>query len=367
MRVKHCLAMAILLAFVAAAASPAARAQSGETLVAATSDGTALNVTIPIFDPGIPHDPSLFREQQVFPRIRQIEAKLMPFLLRETLVLSEQWGAVRVATKPDDAAELQLHGTIVHSDGEVLKLRVHAVDAAGYTWFDKVFSSHANDESATSMSDKGTPEFQAIYTEIVAELATVRDRIGDAALSNIKGTSLMLYASELAPSAFEGYLEQTNDGTLRVVRLPAREDPMLIRIETIRNTEFLITDTVDAKFREFNAELSRTYRIWREYRRKYRDYEDWNTRFAQGEASQSERGSWDSIKHRYDAYKYDRLTAQERDRLAVAFNTEVAATVDAMETRVAELDDWVEYGSLEWHSLLEELHEVETSMPEQGF
>jgi hypothetical protein len=38
------------------------------------------------------------------------------------------------------------------------------------------------------------------------------------------------------------------------------------------------------------------------------------------------RGSWESIKHQYDAYRYDRLTAQERDRLAVAFNNEVAAT-----------------------------------------
>jgi hypothetical protein len=214
MRVHYYLAKAFLLAFVTTAASPAAHAQAVETLVASTSDGTALNVTIPVFDPGIPDDPSVFREQQVFPRIRQIEAKLMPFLLRETLVLSEQWGAVRVATKPDDAAELQLLGTIVHSDGELLNLRVRAIDAAGYTWFDKIFSSQANDEPATSLGDKGTPEFQAIYTEIVAELATVRDRIGDAAVSNIKSTSLMRYASELAPSAFDGYLEQAEDGTI---------------------------------------------------------------------------------------------------------------------------------------------------------
>lgn len=361
-RINYRLATATLMACVVAAASPAALAQSAATLVAATSDGTALNVTIPVFDPGIPDDPSVFRDQQVFPRIRQIEAKLMPFLLRETLVESEQWGAVRVTTKSEAAAELQLFGSIVRSDGEWLDLRIRAVDAAGFTWFDKVFSSQANDESITHLGDKGTPEFQAIYREIAIELAAARDRIGDAAVSNIKGTSLMLYASELAPTAFSGYLEETDDGTLRVVRLPAREDPMLVRIETIRNTEFLITDTVDAKFREFNADLTRTYRVWREYRRKVGDYEAWNTRFAEGEASNAERGSWESIKHRYDAYKYDRITAQERDRLAVAFNTEVASTVDAMEKRVAELNGWVENGSREWHRLLEELYEVETSL-----
>jgi hypothetical protein len=141
---------------------------------------------------------------------------------------------------------------------------------------------------------------------------------------------------------------------------------MLIRIETIRNTEFLITDTVDAKFREFNTDLSRTYRIWREYRRKFGDYEAWNIRFAEDKADDFERGSWESIKHQYDAYKYDRITAQERDRLAVAFNTEVTVTVDAMEARVAELNGWVEDGTLEWNSLLEELFELETHLLEQG-
>ena len=76
-RVNYRLVAATLVAFVVAATSPAALSQSGATLVAATSDGTALNVTIPVFDPGIPDDPSVFREMQVFPRIRQIEAKVL--------------------------------------------------------------------------------------------------------------------------------------------------------------------------------------------------------------------------------------------------------------------------------------------------
>ena len=364
--VNYRLVAATLVAFVVAATSPAALAQSGATLVAATSDGTALKVTIPVFDPGIPDDPSVFREMQVFPRIRQIEARLMPFLLRETLVESEQWGAVRVVTKPDAAAELQLYGTIVRSNGDWLDLRIRAVDATENVWFDKIFSSQASEESVTRQGDKGTPEFKAIYTEIAIELAALRERMGDAAVSSIKGTSLIRYASELAPTAFSGYLEQTDDGTLRLLRLPARNDPMLIRIETIRNTEFVITDTVDAKYREFKADLALTYRVWREYRRKVGDYEAWNVRFAEAKADNAERGSWESIKHQYDAYKYDRITAQEQDRLAVAFNNEVAHTVDAMEIRVAELNDWVEKGSLEWHSLLEELFELETQMTVQG-
>lgn len=348
-----------LCAIAIASTSPPALAQA-EALVPATSDGTDLNITIPVFDPGIPEDPAAYRDLQVFPRIRQIEAKLMPFLLRETLVESGQWGAVRVVADADDAAELQLFGTIVRSDGDWLDLRLRATDATGFTWLDKVFSMQASDKTATEQGEQNTRQFQAIYNDIAVELAAMRGRIDDSAISKIKGTSLMLYASELAPSAFDGYIEKDKNGILQLVRLPARNDPMLRRIETIRNTEFLITDTVDTKFRDFYDDLAYTYRVWREYRRKFVEYKAEDLRFAESRAGESERGSWDSIKHQYDAYKFHRYTAQEQDRLAVAFNTEVTATVERMEDRVAELDGWVERGYLEWRDLLEELYELET-------
>jgi hypothetical protein len=356
----HCLVLNALLVCICATASSTALAQSGDNLVAATNDGTVLSVTIPIFDPGIPSDPSAYRDMQVFPRIREIEAKLLPFLIRETLVETNQWGAVRVVTDPDESAELQLFGTIVRSDGDWLDLRIRSVDAAGYTWLDKVFSGQASAETDKARDDKDTPEFQAIFTEIADELAVLRKQIGDSAVANIKNTSLMLYASELAPSAFEGYLGENEDGTLKLLRLPARGDPMLRRIETIRNTEYVITDTVDTKFREFYADLDYTYGVWREYRRKFVEYKAHDVQFAQSGIGQYPNGSWESVKHQYDAYKFHRFTAQEQDRLAVAFNTEVTSTVERMEDRVEELEGWVDRGYLEWRGLLEELYELET-------
>ena len=333
---------------------------------AATIDDATLNVTIPVFQPGIPSDPSAFRDLQIFPRIRQVEAKLMPFVLRETLVETGRWGAVRVATSPEAAAELQLLGTIVRSDGDWLEIRIRAVDATGRAWLDETFSARAEEDAEAREGDQHTPEFAALYAGIEARLDAVRATMSSAELRNIKNTSLMRYASALAPSAFSGLVEQGDDGTWRALRLPARNDPMFVRIETIRDTEFLITDTVDAKFRELNADLARTYRVWRDYRRKLVDYHAENVRFAEAKPENAERGSWDSIKHQYDAYKYDRITAQEQDRLAVAFNNEVAETIDAMEDRVAELDGWVAQGHQEWQSLLEDLFEVETYLLESG-
>jgi len=360
----------MFVALIVATASPVALAQSDTVPIASNSGENVLNVTIPVFDPGVPADRSQFRDLDIFPRIRGIEAKLMPFLLRETLVESGKWGAVRVVAEPEEAAELQLLGTIIRSDGDWLNLRIRAVDATGTVWLDRVFSDQVNNGLTTRQKDKDKDkdkdklDFQALYTEIANALLGVRGELSDAALSRIRNTSLVRYASELAPTAFKGYLEQNDDGTIRLLRLPARGDPMLARIEVIRNTEFLITDTVDTKFREFNTDLTHTYRVWRDYRRKFVDYETENVRFATANADAYQPGSWNAIKHQYDAYKYDRITAQEQDRLAVAFNTEVSTTVEAMEARIAELDGWVERGYLEWRSLLEELYEVDTALRE---
>jgi hypothetical protein len=326
----------------------------------ARDEAAALNVTIGIFDPGVPADDSVLRELEVFPRIRAIEARLLPFRLRQVLVDSGEWGAVRVVSQADDAAELRLLGTIIRSDGDLLELRIRAVDATGREWFDAAFSGRARETRPDAGEDDTESEFRQLYRAIAAEMEKARDELDTGALKTVQNVSLMRYAAELAPSAFTEFIEQGEDGRWSLSRLPATNDPMLRRIERIRSTEFLITDTVDAKFRELNDEVARTYRVWRDYRRKYVGYQEENVRFAAKNLGDAPRGSWEAIKDQYDAYKYDRVTVQEQDRLAVAFDNEVRPVVKAMEERVAELEGWVEQGYSEWHRLLEELDEVET-------
>jgi len=325
-------------------------------------DSRALNVSIAVFDPGVPDDRSLHRDLQIFPRIREVEAKFLPFVLRETLVESGEWGAVRVVTEPDDAAEVAISGSIVHSDGERLELLVRAADATGRRWFERSFSARLYDDGAqTGAGDTGSP-YQPVYDAIEKALREARQQLDDRALGRVSEISLLRYAVELAPSAFGQYLDEDDNGTYALRRLPARSDPMLDRIERIRLTEYVITDTVDAKFRELHGEIASTYALWREYRRKSVEYDKQNAERAQESGSDAPRGSYEAIKSRYDNYKWDRVTAQERDRLAIAFNNEVGPVVEAMEARIAELESWVDEKYAEWHRLLEELFEVETEL-----
>ena len=173
--------------------------------------------------------------------------------------------------------------------------------------------------------------------------------------------AVLLFSAALAPSAFAGYLSSTADGRYAVLRLPARNDPMLERIHRLRETGYVITDAVDAKFQELHAEIGSVYEVWREYRRKNVSYQQEQAADVQAETSSATRGSYEYLKDLYDNYKWDRVAAQEQDRLAVAFHTEVGPRITAMEQRVAELNTWIDEKQATWNRLLEELFEAETS------
>ena len=319
----------------------------------AAEDGrasTQLNVSIAMFDPGIPADRSTHRALEVFHRVRKIEALYLPFVLRTVLSDQREWGAIRVVPDSDIAAELLIYGTIVRSDGNVLVLHIRAVDARGHVWVDLDFSG-------------GTGN-QDIYDEIATSLLSARSNLDAKALRDIVEVSLLRYAKLLAPAAFDDYLQENPDDTYTIRRLPASNDPMVERIERIRGVEYVFTDAVDAKFRELSSDVETVYDLWREYRRKFNQFQREESLRAQTFESDAERGSYEAILERYEHYKWDRQAAEEQEKWAVGFENEMGPTITAIEERVAELEGWVEERYSEWQRILAELFELETALPD---
>lgn len=309
-------------------------------------DPARLNVSIALFDPGIPADRSLHRDLQVFPRVRKIEALYLPFLLHDALVDSRQWGAVRIVPEADAAAELLLSGTILGSDGNSLQLQLRAVDASGAVWVDRVFA--------------GTPG--NLYAEFSASLISARANRTDKMLRDIVELSLLRYAQQLAPAAFDDYLDVSAEGLYSIRRLPASNDPMVIRIERIRGVEYIFTDAVDAKFEELSADIAAVYEVWGQYRRKFAQYQAEEAARIGNSKNTAERGSFEAISSHYDNYKWDRQAAQEQEKWAIGFENEMGPTIAAIEARVAELEGWVADRYDEWRRILAELFEVETGL-----
>jgi hypothetical protein len=333
---------------------------AGAMSVDAGVDASRLDVSVAVLDPGLPEDESTHREQDVFPRIRNIEALFLPFVIRQTLVETGEWGAVRVVPEPDPAAEVLVTGTIVHSDGETLTLHVRAADATGRTWVNTLFTGNVADDYADVDPDTGTPSYQALYDAIASDLFQASNKLNNKDKTAIREVSLLRYGQQIAPAVFGDFVTTSPDGAITVNRLPAKNDPMIERIALVRGTEYVITDAVDAKYRELNAEIASVYDVWREFRRKTLHYAKEDARRAAETADDGARGSYESLRNVYDNYKFHRVTEQEQDRLAVAFFVEVGPRIEAIEARVAEMQEWVDEKYAEWRRILEELFEVET-------
>ena len=238
----------------------------------------SLDLSIAVFDPGVPEAKSVHRDLKIFPRIRAVEALLLPYRLREVLAGTGEWGAVRDVTRVDAAADLSITGEILHSDGHALGVRITAVDAGGQLWIDSAF-----------VGPVGGPE---LFVKIAEELNAARLERSDEELSRINEISLLRYGLRLAPTAFRQYLQVRDDGEVIVQHLPARDEPMVDRIRRIRETEYVITDTVDAKFQELHGDIASVYELWREYRRKTVEFERMDAEHAAATASAAPGGTY---------------------------------------------------------------------------
>lgn len=325
------------------------------TGVAQAGDANGLNVSIPVFDTGLPEDASAYAELGVFPRIREIEARYLPYALRRQLAGSGDWGAVRVVANDEIIEELVIRGEILRSDGTLLEIRIRAVDASGATWLDERFS-------AAPGAGASDPAYERLFAQAAARLDEVRRQHAASGFGNIRDLALLRYGARLAPNTFSQYIEILDDGHVRIRRLPARNDPMLERITRVREAEYVIIDAADEKYRSLHQDVESIYAVWQDFNRKSLRYEAQDEQRIAESTAPGPRGSYEALLHTYENYKFSRLTAQERDSMAVAFDNEVRPILKRLDERLESYDAWLEARYSEWNRLLEELNEVETRL-----
>ena len=233
-------------------------------------DERLLDVGIHVFDPGIPKEveenPDLAAEERVYPEIRRAEARYMPTRLRETLAGTAQWGVVRVVPDLVDSTDVTVEGRILESTGKELKLSVRAFDASGRTWLEKEYEGEADTRSYKEGGNLGRDPFQNVYVNIANDLLEARRQLSEEQLLEVQRVADLRFASEFAPSAFAGYLAQDpKSGRYKVVRLPAGNDPVVQRVEAIRERDANLVDTVSDGYASFSERMSEPYANWRRY------------------------------------------------------------------------------------------------------
>ena len=203
------------------------------------------------------------KEEHTSPEVRKAESHFIPYHLKNTLQQSNYWGAVRVLPTETESIDVLVKGKILESNGENLAVQIEVVDATGKSWFSKKYKSQATSEfySANLMGEKDA--YQDLYNAISNDMAEYFKRLPPEKIKKIRTVSKLKFAEDFAPSTYNGYLEKDKENIITVNRLPADEDPIMIRLLKIRERENMYIDTLNGYYEEYYSEMWSSYENWR--------------------------------------------------------------------------------------------------------
>ena len=219
-----------------------------------------LDIGIITFDPNIPNDIEESNENLVVSDVRRAESRYIAYHLKNTLENTGNWGAVRVLPNSTESSHIEISGKILSSDGEMLRIKITAIDSKKNKWIERIF-----EDRATGLGYENPTEdpFQDLYNEIANELLAFKARLSSRESAAIKEIAKLRFARDLAPEKFDGYLVEDQNGSLRIEQLPASNDPMMIRVAQLEELDFLFIDTLDTHFNKFYRETQASYDEWR--------------------------------------------------------------------------------------------------------
>lgn len=307
----------------------------------------------------------------IFDEIRQTEVQYLPYLLRDTLLESDLWGAVRVLPEQDPTVDVVVSGALISSDGMQLQLKVRASDSTGRLWFERVyadlttaedfpnpisFTTHAKEQDVEMVEP-----FLDIYEKIANDLLSFSQTLSAEQLVNIGRVSQMRYASDLAPESFAHHLQTDADGLFFVDSLAAENDPMIARMEDMRLRHHLFIDTIDEYYGNLHQAMRPVYDLWRQYSRDellevQRTQDDPGSAVSYGRA-----GDFRALSQRYDRYKWRKIYEQEFTELAAGFNYELAPALLELEQQVHGLTGTMSEQYTQWREILRQLFELENA------
>lgn len=335
------------------AAAEDAAAIDGEAT--ATGSGAASSGTAAATAGGVTTAATLVPEA-----VTQAEVRYMPMHLRYHLEASGRFGAVRVLPLLDNGAELMIEGRIIASDQFRLELAITARDSTGRLWLQQTYSGSAVSSTSLSPDAKLDDDFADLYRSIVRDLVAVLDTLQSSDLREIASVALLRYGQGLAPQHFDSYLE-SSDGRWRALRLPASNDPFLVRVQAIREREFLFIDVVDEEYSRFHADIKPVYDMWRQYRREQSSSAEARTARESTATSEFARGSYYALQESYNNFRWAKLQELYLDELSEGFSNETASTEIELSDSLYRLSGTMEQQYREWRSILAELYELETA------
>jgi hypothetical protein len=228
-------------------------------------------------------------------------------------------------------------------------------------WINQVYTQVAEETAYLETERRLRRPFQDLYNELANDLLATRRALTEKELVHIRRVADIRYAASLLPDAFGDYLQLDEAGHYSLRRLPSRQDPMMQRLDSIREQEYLFIDTTDDQYAELYTEMTPVYDLWRQFQREQIEYRNaWEARLA--DRDKPRRGSYQALKQSYNNYKWEKIQRQEMKILAEGFDNEIAPTSMDLEGTVVNLSGSLDERYREWRRILRQIYALETEI-----
>ena len=348
-----------------------------------------LDVGVRLFDPNVPEDESEREKQRIFPEVRKAESRYIPMMVRDTLEQTGQWGQVRVLPPDGTGMEVFVDGRILESDGRELRLAVVVTDAAGRTWIDRTYEARADTRAYKEVVAKPRDPFENLYNTLANDLLAARRALTREQRVELRRVANLRFAADLAPYAFGSYLARDRKGLYSVMRLPAEDDPVVQRMQRVRERDYALVDTLNEHYANFGGSMAEPYTQYRKFSHEELEAEaqakrealtrqvlgavavvggimagqETNSSAGSAAATAAVIGGMYAFRSGLDKRAEVKVSAESLKQLGDSFQSEVQPMVVDIEGRTLQLKGSAEQQYAEWRQLLRELYENETGLP----
>ena len=234
----------------------------GSSTDSKAAQNTGLSVIVPIFDPGIPIDTDEYEEKGIWPELRRAEANRFSVLLKAELERTQAFEGVRVASSSLASGHIYVHGSIVESNGEDIKLKIRVVDITGRKLFSKTYSHRVKEYDLNNPRVSEKDLYMPIFNEIAEDTAKQINRLPDKKVTQISEIEKIRYAEAFSPSYFSQFIETSRSGKTKILSVPSSDDPMVARIEVVRIKDQMFLDGIQRDYLDFKQGMDESYYTW---------------------------------------------------------------------------------------------------------
>jgi len=226
------------------------------------NEALLLDVGIVEFEAGIPKNNNP-EKTGIYEDIRGAETKYLPYHLKTTLQETGHWGAVRVIPSEEVFTDLIIKGQIEKSDGEYIEIKFSVSDASNQSWFSRSYEAQTGLTSYSKRRDRRRDPYQKVFNDFANDLQLHAELMSSRQLKQIRQISELKFFQDMSPAAYNEYLGIADDGTINILRLPAKSDPSVDRMRQIRERDRLVVDTLNEHYANFYYGISIPYLNWR--------------------------------------------------------------------------------------------------------